>query len=194
MLMGLVAAIAVAVAVLIRPRSLPRLATIPLRAWWLLPAALGAQVLVVDVVPSLPHVLGSVIHLLSYALVAWFLAVNLRLPGMPLVVAGTAANAVTIALNGGVLPASPAALQAAGWSPGTTEFANSAVVASPRLAFLGDVFVTPPWVPFANVFSVGDVLISAGLVVLVLGVTARRPRHRELPRWGRRVALLRPTS
>ena len=117
--MGLVAVVAVAVALLLRPRSLPRLAAIPLRAGWMLPVALGAQVLVVNVAPSLPHVVGATVHLLSYALIAWFLALNLGLAGMPLVAAGTAANAVTIALNGGVLPASPSALQAAGWSPGT---------------------------------------------------------------------------
>ena len=189
--MGLVAAVAVVTAVALRPRALRRLAVIPVRAAWCLPAALVAQVLVINVAPSLPRVVGVTVHLLSYGLAAWFLAVNRRLPGMPLVALGTASNAVTIALNGGVLPASASALAAAGWSPGTTEFANSAVVASPRLAFLGDVFVTPSWVPFANVFSVGDVVISAGLVVLVLAVTRRRPRHRTAgparrrPNWRR---------
>jgi hypothetical protein len=133
---------------------------------------------VVNLLPGLPHPVAAAIHLASYALVAGFLALNVRLPGMPFVVLGTAANAVTIAANGGVLPASGDALRAAGWSPGTGEFANSAALAAPRLAFLGDNYVTPAWVPLANVFSIGDVLIAAGIVVLVFGLTRRRPRHR----------------
>jgi Family of unknown function (DUF5317) len=177
MLMGLIAVLALAAAAVLRPGSLPRFARLPVRAVWLLPLALGLQVLVVNVIPSLPHALGAFVHVASYGLLAGFLALNIRLPGMPLVVTGTAANAVTIAINGGVLPASASALHAAGWSAGTEEFANSAVVASPRLAFLGDVFVTPPWIPFANVYSIGDVLIALGIVVHVLGATRRRARH-----------------
>jgi hypothetical protein len=83
-----------------------------------------------------------------------------------------------------VLPASAAALRAAGWDPHDTGFANSASLASPRLAFLGDNYVTPSWVPFANVYSLGDVLIIAGVVLLVEGLTRRRPRHRRYSRNG----------
>jgi Family of unknown function (DUF5317) len=179
MLMGLVAVIALAAA-LCRPRALAALQRVSLRRSWLLPAALALQVLVVNVLPGLPHTVGVVVHLVSYALVAAFLALNLRLRGMPLVVAGTAANAVTIAVNGGVLPASASALRAAGWSPDTADFANSAALASPRLAFLGDNYVTPAWVPLGNVYSIGDVVIAAGIVVLVFGLTGRSPRHRVM--------------
>jgi hypothetical protein len=42
-------------------------------------------------------------------------------------------------------------------------FQSSAAVAEPRFAFLGDVFAIPASWPLGNVFSVGDVLIGAGL-------------------------------
>jgi hypothetical protein len=191
MMMGLIAVVALAPA-LSRSGALAALTSIRLRLVWLLPAALALQVLVVNVLPRLPHPVGAIAHLTSYGMLAVFLALNLRLPGMPLIVAGAAANALTIAVNGGVLPASPGALRAAGWNPGTTDFTNSGALASPHLAFLGDNYVTPSWVPLGNVYSIGDVLIALGIVVLVAGVTRRRPRHRA-PFTHRLVAcLLRP--
>jgi hypothetical protein len=45
------------------------------------------------------------------------------------------------------------------------------------LPWLGDVFAVPHGVPFANVFSVGDVLVVAGAAWLVRSAT-HRPRHR----------------
>ena len=175
--MGLVAVVAL-VPALFRRRALAALTSIRLRLVWLLPTALALQVLVVNVLPRLPHPVGATVHLTSYGLLAAFLALNLRLPGMPLIVAGTTANAVTITVNGGVLPASATALQAAGWNPGTTDFTNSGALTSPHLAFLGDNYVTPPWVPLGNVYSIGDVLIAVGIIVLIAGVTRHRPRHR----------------
>ena len=203
MLMGLIAVVAL-VPALLRPGALAALTRVRLCLAWLLPAALVLQVLVVNVLPRLPHPVGATVHLISYGILAVFLALNLRLPGMPLIVAGAAANAVTIAVNGGVLPASAGALQAAGWNPGTTEFTNSGELASPHLAFLGDNYVTPSWVPLGNVYSIGDVLIALGIIVLITGVTRRRPRHRALApvpeiectrphRWSARPSRSRPT-
>ena len=182
-MMGFVAALTLLPA-LLRRGALTALRSARFRSAYLLPAALGLQVLVVNVFPRLPHVVGSAVHLISYGMLAAFLARNIRLPGIWLTGLGAAANAVTITVNGGVLPASAAALRAAGWDPYDTVFANSASLPSPRLAFLGDNYVTPSWVPFANVYSIGDVLIIAGVVLLVEGLTRRRPRHRKYPRGG----------
>jgi hypothetical protein len=68
------------------------------------------------------------------------------------------------------MPASADALRTAGRSAREAAFTNSEVVAHARLAFLGDVLPLPAWMPFANVFSVGDVLIAVGLFVLVHGI------------------------
>jgi Family of unknown function (DUF5317) len=189
--MGFVAALALLLA-LLRRHAVAALRRARFRRAYLLPAALGLQVLVVNVFPRLPHAVGSVVHLVSYGMLAVFLGNNIRLPGIRLTALGAAANAVTITVNGGVLPASAAALRAAGWDPNDTGFANSASLASPHLAVLGDNYVTPSWVPFANVYSLGDVLIIAGVVLLVEGLTRRRPRHRTNSRqgFGRRLLTL----
>jgi hypothetical protein len=53
-------------------------------------------------------------------------------------------------------------LRISGISEKAGDFANSAVLPDPHLAFLGDIFALPAGVPFANVFSIGDVVILVG--------------------------------
>jgi hypothetical protein len=51
---------------------------------------------------------------------------------------------------------------------------NSALVAHPALEPLTDIFATPAWLPLANIFSVGDVLIAIGVAVaIVAGMRGR---------------------
>jgi hypothetical protein len=50
------------------------------------------------------------------------------------------------------------------------------VVAAPVLALLTDIFAVPAWVPFANVFSVGDVLIAIGIAVAIAATMRSAPR------------------
>ena len=86
---------------------------------------------------------------------------------------------MTIALNGGTLPASASALKSAGLELDPAEFLNSGVLADPRLPWLGDVFAIPAGWPLANVFSIGDVLILCG----VAWGTHRICGSRLVPRW-----------
>jgi hypothetical protein len=174
MLMGLLAILILAAVPLTRG-DLRRLADVRLGWAWLLPVALGLQVLVITVDPRLPRVLTVGTHLLTYGLAGAFLWRNRRVPGIVVLALGAASNAITIGLNGGTLPASAAAVRAAGLEIDPTVFTNSGVLAHPRLAWLGDVFAVPSWVPFANVFSVGDVLILVGAGVLVHRTCRRRP-------------------
>jgi hypothetical protein len=71
------------------------------------------------------------------------------------------------------MPASAKAMAVAHLRTGPG-FANSAPVAHPRLAFLGDIVPTPPWLPLHNVASIGDILIAAGAVLVVACQTRSR--------------------
>ena len=153
--------------------DLRRLAGIRLRHTWLVWLALAGQVVLISVLPDQGKP-SSAAHLVSYALAGIFAVLNRRVAGTWLVAAGGASNLTAIAANGGTMPASPAALEASGWQADPGQFANSAVVAEPHLAFLGDVFATPSWLPVDSVFSVGDVVIVVGVAVF-LHATCRRP-------------------
>src|SRR4051794_8291606 len=111
--------------VLVARGRLSALADVPLRASGLVVAALGVQVLIVSVLPGAVENAGAPIHLGTYGLLAAFIWLNRRIPGMVVLAIGAALNAVAIAGNGGIMPASPSALAAAGMpaeKPG--EFAN----------------------------------------------------------------------
>ena len=101
------------------------------------------------------------------------MAANVRITGLPITLVGALSNLAAIVANGGSMPASPAALAVVGGSihSGPT---NSVVVARPALEPLTDIFALPIWLPFANVFSIGDVLIGIGVAIAI--AAAMRPR------------------
>jgi hypothetical protein len=141
-----------------------RLGDIPVRATGLLFLSIGTQVVITTV--SVPSAVGQALHIGTYLVVIPFLWVNRGLPGLWVVFAGAVANMAAIFANGGVMPASPAAVRLAGLDLGAG-FENSAPMDDARLWFLGDVFAVPAWVPLANVFSIGDVVIVAGALILI---------------------------
>lgn len=152
-------------AILLVPLTGGRLSRLPelaLRRGWLVGLALGTQVLIISIFPQWPRPLLVAGHALSYVLAGLFIWVNRRLPGLLIVSLGGGLNALAIAVNGGQMPASLTAVRAAGLPVENDEFVNSGVLADPRLAFLGDVFASPSWLPLRNVYSVGDLVILAG--------------------------------
>ena len=125
----------------------------------LLWSTLALQVLAIQA--PLPRSAAAVLHVATYVVAVAFLVANRTLNGILVVAAGALTNGVTIALNGGVLPASRAAAEAAG-ATSEAAFANSGVLERPVALWLGDVFAWPEPLPLANTFSVGDVLIVLG--------------------------------
>ena len=135
---------------------------------------LAQVVLFTDAVAERVGDAGPVLYVLSTAAVGAAVLRNIALPGIPLILAGAVSNMAAILANGGFMPASPGALASLGKSTPTI-YSNSAVVAQPALEPLTDLFALPRWIPFANVFSIGDVLLGAGVFLLVV-ITIRRGR------------------
>jgi len=116
--------------------------------------------------------LGPWIYVLSTGVVLAALVANWRTTGVLVVAAGAFSNMAAIVANGGYMPASASALAALGRHLGT-EYSNSAALANPNLALFTDIFALPRWVPAANIFSVGDVLIGVGVVVVIAAAMRR---------------------
>lgn len=160
---------------------LDRLAELRFRWGWLAIAGLAVQVLLFSEASAgiVGDGVGEALYIGSTAAVLVAVLRNLRLPGLALVALGAVSNLSAVVANGGVMPTTTEALATAGLvdDPG---FSNSAVLANPALAPLTDVFGLPAWVPLANVFSVGDVLIGIGVVVvLALGMRRRAGEGEE---------------
>ena len=115
--------------------------------------------------------LGPWIYVASTVLVVAAVLRNWAIPGMPVVAAGAACNLAAIVANGGYMPAEPGRHRGAGQGrPGDRSTRTARSSPDPALWLLTDIFALPRWLPFANVFSIGDVLI------------ARRDRARDRPR------------
>ena len=124
--------------------------------------------------------LGPALYLASTIAVAAAVLRNWAIPGIPLVVAGAACNLAAVLANGGYMPASPGALAASG-KAAPVIYSNSSVVPDPALWPLTDVFALPSWLPAANVFSVGDVLIGVGIAMVIVAGMRLRPTTTEGP-------------
>ena len=153
---------------------LDRLSEIRFEWAWLAVIGLAVQIILFStpIGGSFRGGVGEAIYVASTGLVLIAVWRNLRVPGLALVALGAISNLAAIVANDGVMPTTPEALAAAGLDP-LDGFSNSAILEDPALAPLTDIFALPPWLPFANVFSIGDVLIALGIVV-VIAVGMRR--------------------
>ena len=137
--------------------------------------ALGLQILVIYGPLAPGDALRRVVLVVSYVLLLGFVLANLRRPGLAVIGLGLLLNFLAIVSNGGAMPISPENLERSGlpqeeislgdWVPN-----SKAVLLAPEdtnLRFLSDIFVwnNPTGV---NAFSIGDVIIGAGLI-LTLG-------------------------
>jgi hypothetical protein len=111
-------------------------------------------------VAALAYVLSSIAVLVA-------VAANLAIPGLPFVLVGGTLNLLAIVANGGYMPVSPSALAAMGRLP-KEGYSNSVPRDVVVLGPLTDLFTMPSWVPMANVFSFGDILIGVGAAVAVV--------------------------
>jgi hypothetical protein len=163
----------------IRRGRLESMAETRFRSGWLAVLALAIQLVLFS--PIAADRLGDAgrwIYVGSTALVVIVVLANIRMVGLPVVLVGALSNLVAIIANGGSMPASPSALAAVGHSVGDGP-TNSVVVARPALEPLTDIFAMPAWLPLANVFSVGDVLIAIGVAVAIAAAMRPRSAHRE---------------
>ena len=132
---------------------------------------------------------------LSYSLLLAFGLVNVRMPGMLLVVIGLACNMIVIVVNGG-MPASAQTLIDSGQEDVLAYLRDQGadkhhlLTDDDQLTFLADVIAVPQ--PIGQAVSVGDIFVYAGLTWLIVaamrgwtpsarpaGSGPRRGKHRR---------------
>lgn len=171
-----IAAVSVVIGFL-RRGSLRPLGYLPFQRLYLIFAALAIQVAIFSYWPDALNGLAGLkpfFHLFSYALIAFVVWCNRRFRGFPLIGAGMLLNFAVIALNGGHMPANAANLAKIGYTEAAAmlaagQTANNSVLldAGTRLGCLSDIFYLPGPFPSPNIFSVGDVLIAAGIFFFI---------------------------
>lgn len=110
---------------------------------------------------------------LSQVLLLAFAALNIRLPGMPILALGLACNLAVILANGGFMPLSTDAASrlvnqtvldrlVIGERVGSASKDILLAEAGMRLPWLADRFVPSQAIPYRFAFSLGDVFIATG--------------------------------
>jgi len=164
-----------------RGRTLNQVAAIPLRSAWLALLALALQwpLLRAPMAPIQRVGVQQVLFLLSHLLLLAFAWRNRQLVGIQILVAGVLCNLVVILANGGFMPISPETLVQI--NPGTTlaewplgvhyGYSKDIILSqeATRLWVLSDILAVPPPFPWPVAFSLGDVLIAVGIIVLLQG-------------------------
>jgi hypothetical protein len=154
--------------------DLRRLATVRLKAGWLILLALALQLLLFAI-PGTTRLLApaaTTLHITSYLMLILFAALNARTPGLALALLGLTLNTTAICANGGRMPISLSTWTATGRA--SSQIANNGhynnnalATAHTHLAFLGDIFPLPAAIPLANAFSIGDILLLLGATYFV---------------------------
>ena len=175
---------------LIRGGKVANLAAIPLRKAWLIiaPSALLVALWIAKAQGlAFAGLLARYLHLVGFSCVLAALCYNLNLRGVWLVVSGTSLNFLVTLANGGYMPISLAAAKAFGMNEfakmlvGNNDLIRHSLMSShTRLNILADIIPAPwPPFPFPAVISVGDILVSIGMFVVVqyamLGRPLRKP-------------------
>ena len=168
------------------------------RSVWLIWVALGVQIILFTPLGNgIPAGSLRLAHSLTYLPIIAFLVLN-RSAGLALIAVGVASNFVAIVANGGLMPVDPQAQQAVfgvGFDYGHP--VNTDATAD-HLLLLGDVMALPSWFPFANAFSIGDLLLAVGLVWAVARLSVGSshsmlpPEVTQLVSRGRRKSVVTP--
>jgi hypothetical protein len=176
------------IATLIRSRLTNRTLKLPkFRLEWLIFVSVLPQVLTffIPVVGQrIPESVVPVIQIISMTGLLVFTGINFLQPGFWLLGLGLFSNYLVIFLNGGwmpilpetlhhMVPTKPLEIWEVGTRLGLTKdriFAYENV----KLVFLSDRFTLPQWVPYKVAFSLGDIFISIGVVVLLWSLSRKQ--------------------
>jgi hypothetical protein len=188
----IVAVMASVLVALLRGGKLALLGQLKIQSAWLIPLAFLMQVFVVFVPGGRTTGLSdpaAVLTLISYMVLVVAVIINRRLPGMALIGMGLLVNFAVIAANGGFMPIESHVVELLGHGdrvqalePGYRVYQAKDVILrreDTRLWILSDILVIPPPFPLSSALSLGDVMLIAGLFVLIQR-TMVEPSGKEL--------------
>ena len=147
---------------------------------WLVLVAFLPQLIVAYLPVShslLPDWLAAISISSSLIVFLVFVLLNLKLPGMPILMIGLVLNLVVILANHGWMPISP---QTASHLPGGSDlqsynvgrrFGEKDILLNPQdmhFEILSDRFLLPDWFSYKVAFSLGDTLIALGVFWLLV--------------------------
>ena len=160
---------------LLRRGSLRNLEKIPLRRTYLFVVAfvLAGAILAIIIRGGDPKLIkyARITNVAQYAVLLAAIGMNLHIREMYIAGLGTLMNAVVLTVNGGLMPVSKSAVEAAGLTSTIRNYAVRHVLFpdyKPRLAILSDIIPVRLFgYVSSQVISVGDVIVAVAVFLLI---------------------------
>jgi len=175
------------IATILRARLGDRTLKLPKVRWgWLVFVAVIPQLITFYLPFSgswIPESVVPIILIASMIGLVVFVVLNISLPGFWLLGLGLFSNFIVIIANGGWMPILTETLQQMvptksieTWEVGARlGFTKDRIFAveDVKLGFLADRFILLQWIPYKVAFSLGDILISIGVVVFLWSLSRK---------------------
>jgi flagellar biosynthesis protein FliQ len=148
--------------------------------WLILISSLLQALLLGFLYNTFDSLTAGLFYTLSFLPSLFFILLNRHIRFLLLLGIGGLLNLTAVVANQGVMPASPAAYARSGL-PTPEGFKNSQATENATLGFLGDIFAIPKGTPLANVFSIGDVVLNLGIILILHELTGSKliPKRRK---------------
>ena len=164
----------------IKGGSISKLENLHIRGWYLLVISFSLEILSLFFITKtnnhLANIIGSsffYIHILIYLLLIIGIFMNFKEMGFKIIFFGSILNFFAIAFNKGRMPVSINALNDAKLYDqldllySHRIITHTLITENTKMNFLGDIIpITRPY-PFPKIISIGDILISLGIFVLI---------------------------
>ncbi|MEA3424138.1 MAG: DUF5317 family protein [Bacillota bacterium] len=120
------------------------------------------------------------IQLTGIVFVIIVLMLNMNLRGFWLMLFGGMLNFLAVVLNGNKMPVNPIIIENNKLSSFMDMIVDGEIInylstsVGGWSAMLGKIMMTPQWYPFPNILSIGDIVISVGIIWFIYGETRRK--------------------
>lgn len=167
-----------------------KLENINIRAWYLLVLSFLLEIIALMLITrtdgSLSEILESnffFIHIFIYSLLIIGLSMNFNELGFRISLFGAMLNFLPLIFNKGQMPVSIKALENAHLYEQINLLTNNRIMThslmsdSTNLSFLGDIIAIARPYPFPKIISIGDILISLGLFLVIYKHMTKREKN-----------------
>lgn len=176
----------------LRGGEIRRLENLYIRGWYLISLSFFIEIISLFIVTKINGEISTIvennffyIHIFIYILLLAGLSMNYREIGFRITFLGSILNFLPIALNNGKMPVSIKALKNADLYNQLNLLSDNRIMThtlsleKTKVFFLGDIIPIPKPYLFPKIISIGDILISIGLFILIYNYMTKRSNSKS---------------
>lgn len=166
----------------LRGRRMDNIENLNIKGWYLI--IIGVVVQLVSVFLA-EYSFTSYIQLTGIGFVLVAVMMNIKLHGFFLMLFGGILNLIAVLLNDFKMPVNPIVIENNKLSSFLQMITDGEIMnyistsVGGWSAILGKIIMTPQWYPFPKILSIGDIIISIGIIWFIYAETNRKNYHKQ---------------